>query len=58
MADGKRSFADLDRGQVSLREGYLVSYWTAKFGVSRDMLADAVAAVGHSADAVERYLKG
>lgn len=41
-----------------MSEDYEVEYWTKKFGVSRDKLQQAVDAAGHSAKAVEKYLKG
>jgi hypothetical protein len=37
-------------------EEYEVQYWTGRFGVSRDRLEEAVAAVGNGADSVEAYL--
>lgn len=58
MADDKTLRGPQDRSRVSLSEDYEVSYWTGKFGVSKDQLAEAVNAVGNSADAVERHLKG
>jgi hypothetical protein len=39
-------------------EDYEVEYWTQKFGVPRTELQKAVDAVGNSAAAVERHLKG
>jgi hypothetical protein len=37
-------------------EDYEVEYWTKKFRVSRDTLADAVASAGNSAQAVADFL--
>jgi hypothetical protein len=37
-------------------EDHEISYWTKKFRVSRDQLAEAVGAVGNSAQAVADFL--
>ncbi|WP_232280358.1 DUF3606 domain-containing protein [Sphingomonas sp. PAMC 26605] len=41
-----------------MSEAYEVEYWTHKFGVTRAELQKAIDAVGHSAAAVEKHLKG
>ena len=46
-----------DRSRIAMSEDYEVTYWTGKFGVTRDALQDAVDAVGNSAAAVEEYLR-
>lgn len=58
MADDKTLRSPQDRSRIALGEDYEVRYWTEKFGVSKDRLAEAVKAVGNSVDAVERNLKG
>ena len=58
MADNKTVRGPQDASRISLGEDYEVDYWTGKFGVSRERLAEAVKAVGNSAEAVERHLKG
>lgn len=58
MADDKTLRSPQDRSRIAVGEDYEVRYWSEKFGVSKDQLADAVKAVGNSADAVERHLKG
>lgn len=58
MADDKPLRGPQDASRIALGEDYEVDYWTGKFGVSRDRLEQAVKAVGNSADAVERHLKG
>jgi hypothetical protein len=58
MADDKTLRAPQDSSRIALGEDYEVRYWTGKFGVDRDTLEKAVNAVGNSADAVERHLKG
>jgi hypothetical protein len=58
MADDKTLRSPRDASRIALGEDYEVEYWVGKFGVSREQLAQAVKAVGNSADAVERHLKG
>jgi hypothetical protein len=58
MSDDKTLRGPQDRSRVAMGEDHEVAYWTGRFGVSRDRLQQAVDAVGSSADAVERYLKG
>ncbi|MCR5861821.1 DUF3606 domain-containing protein [Flavobacterium sp. J372] len=53
----KTTAAHRDRSRINTSEDYEFDYWTAKFGVSRDELRNAVDQVGSSADAVEEYLK-
>jgi hypothetical protein len=42
---------------ISLEEEYQIDYWTGKFAVTRDHLAMVIGRVGHSAEALEKYLK-
>jgi hypothetical protein len=42
---------------ISLEDDCDIDYWAGKFAVTRDRLAAAVGRVGHSAEALERYLK-
>lgn len=56
MSDDTAVRGPQDSSRISLGEDYEVRYWTDKFGVSEDELADAVKAVGNSADAVARHL--
>ncbi|KEQ53730.1 DUF3606 domain-containing protein [Sphingobium chlorophenolicum] len=58
MSDDKTLRAPQDSSRIAMGEDYEVEYWTNKFGVSRDRLQQAVDAVGNSADAVEKHLKG
>lgn len=57
MSDDKNNRGSQDRSRINTSEDYELDYWTAKFGVSRDELRNAVDQVGSSADAVEEYLK-
>jgi hypothetical protein len=45
-----------DRRRIDLHETYELGYWSRKFGVSRDELAEAVQKVGPMADDVARDL--
>jgi hypothetical protein len=57
MADDKTLRRPQDSSLIAMGEDYEVAYWTDKFGVSREELADAVKAVGNSAEAVGQHLK-
>jgi len=56
MSDDTTMRRPQDSSRIALGEDYEVRYWTEKFGVSRDELAEAVKAVGNSADAVASHL--
>ena len=56
MADNKARTGPQDRSRIALSEDYEVTYWTKKFRVSKETLADAVSAVGTSAQAVADFL--
>jgi hypothetical protein len=58
MSDNKELRSPQDALRIAMGEDYEVEYWTKKFDVSGNELAAAVKAVGNSADAVERHLKG
>ena len=57
MADDQTKRALRDSEFLSLEDDEEIEYWTMKFGVSRERLARAVARVGPSAAAVQKYLK-
>jgi hypothetical protein len=57
MADDKTKRAPQDAKLISLDEDYEVEYWTKKLGVTRQQLAEAIKAVGHSAERVREHLK-
>lgn len=46
-----------DRTRIDIGQEHEVRYWTEVLHVDRDQLADAVRAVGDSADAVRKYVK-
>jgi hypothetical protein len=56
MADRETKRAPQHAKLVSFDDDYEIEYWTRKFDVCRERLAEAVAAVGHSAANVGAYL--
>jgi len=56
--DDKTKTRPQDASRVNIHEPYEVRYWCGKWGCSEAQLRAAVAAVGTSATAVERYLRG
>lgn len=56
MSDDK-SLTGQDRELISLEQDYERRDWAERLGVTEQQLADAVKAVGHSADAVREYLQ-
>ena len=58
MSDNTSLRGPQDSSRIAMGEDYEVAYWTKKFGVSREELQQAVDAVGNSATAVEKYLRG
>ena len=57
MPDNTTNRGEPDRSRVSLQQPHEVSYWTKRFGVTREQLEQAVNAVGNSVEAVERHLR-
>jgi hypothetical protein len=55
MADSKTKKA-ADRRRTDVHEPYELGYWSRKFGVSREELADAVRTVGTNAEDVATEL--
>ncbi len=58
MSDDTKERGPQDSSRISLQEDYEVSYWTKALGVTRERLEQAVAQVGHGAEAVRAHLKG
>jgi hypothetical protein len=56
MADDKTKSAPPNGKFLSLDTDWEAGYWAKKFGVSRERLDEAVAAVGHSVANVGAYL--
>ena len=57
MADDLKNRGAQDRSRVNIHEDYEVQYWTKKWGVSKEQLAEAVQKAGVSAEAVARQLR-
>ena len=58
MADDKTKPGGQDRSRINVNEDYELRDWSKKFGVTEDQLKAAVKAVGTSAEAGKRHLKG
>lgn len=56
MADDRSDRGPRDRQRVNMSEDYEVRYWSTKWGVTREQLADAVRQAGPMASAVARQL--
>jgi hypothetical protein len=56
MADDKTKRPLRDSEFLSLEDDDEIEYWSMKFAVTRERLARAVARVGPSAAAVQKYL--
>jgi len=52
MPDDKTKTAPQDRKRINVNEDHELAYWSKKFGVSREKLAEAVHEVGTSAQRV------
>lgn len=46
MADDRNVRGAVDRSRINMQEDYEVRYWTEKWSVTREQLAEAVRAVG------------
>jgi len=57
MADDTTKRAPQDAKLISMNEDYEMTYWTHKFNVSKQRLAESVSRVGPSAAAVEAELQ-
>lgn len=57
MSDDTSLRGPQDSARIAMDENYEVTYWTGKFGVSRERLQEAVDVVGNGAAAVEEYLR-
>lgn len=58
MADDKTRSGGQDRTRIDVHESYELRDWSEKFGVTPEQLKAAVDAVGTSAEAVEKHLRG
>ena len=56
MADDRTLRGQQDRQRINMSEDYEVAYWTEKWGVSREQLAEAVRKVGPMSASVAKLL--
>ena len=57
MADDKTKTA-ADRKRLDVHEAYELTYWSAKFGVTKEQLKAAIQKIGPMAEDVARELAG
>ncbi len=57
MADDPNLRGGQDRQRINLSQEHEVAYWTRKWGITREQLADAVRKAGSMVSAVARKLK-
>ena len=57
VADDRNLRGPHDRQRINLSQEHEVSYWTKKWGVTREQLADAVRKAGSLVSAVAQKLK-
>ena len=56
MADDRSLRGPQDRQRINLSEDYEVTYWSKKWGISREQLAEAVRKAGPMSAAVGKLL--
>jgi len=56
MADNLQKRGGSDRSRIDVNQDYELNDWAEKFGVTKEQLKLAVAAVGDQADKVAMYL--
>ena len=56
MADNRTLHGPRDRQRINLSEDYEVAYWTQKWGINREQLAEAVRKAGPMSAAVAKLL--
>ena len=56
MADDRTKRGLGDRQRINMLEDYEVTYWTQKWGISREQLAEAVRKAGPMSAAVAKLL--
>jgi ribonuclease PH len=56
VADNVKDRGAQDRSRIAMGQEHEVAYWTKKFRVSREQLAEAIDAAGNSAQAVADFL--
>jgi hypothetical protein len=58
MSDDKTNRGSPDRDRINMNQEHEVRYWSQKLGVTAEELRRAVEAVGPTASAVEKRLRG
>jgi len=58
MSDDKKQAGAADRSRINVNEDYELRDWSRRFNVTPEQLKAAVKAVGPSAAAVEKQLRG
>ena len=58
MADNLEELGRQDDALINVNQDHELTYWSTKFGVSRDRLREAVAKAGPRVKKVERELRG
>jgi hypothetical protein len=56
MADDRTLRGPRDRQRINMSEDHEVAYWTRKWGVSREQLAEGVREAGPMSEAVAKFL--
>lgn len=54
MADNKKKTGKADRSKVAAGEGYEVSYFATKHGITRDQARKLIAKVGNNRDKLNK----
>lgn len=57
MSDHTHPRGGTDRLRINLNEDFEVAHWTRKFGISREVLKDAIDEVGDHVHDVDEYLQ-
>ena len=56
MSDDKMNRGEPDRSRINLNEDYEVSYWSERFGITKEQLTKAVEKVGNSPEDIARLV--
>jgi Protein of unknown function (DUF3606) len=57
MADDPSKRGSQDRDRININEQWEANYWSKKFGVTKEQLAEAIKKVGVMVKDVEKHLK-
>ena len=56
MSDDKMNRGEPDRSRINLNEDYEVSYWSERFGITKEQLKKAVEKVSNSPEDIARLV--